>query len=196
MPYQEFEALLGLLAALVFDARTGTLMLLLVIAAICDYRSHRIPNELVLCGALFAVVYTTVVPPVFGATVLFPLSGLLVGLLLFLPLYLLRAMGAGDVKLLAMVGAFLGPLQTLYAALAIMIVGGALALVWALARGRMLQVLNNLGTLFHFHPLVAAAGATSAGRIAPAASAGKMPYGVAIAIGTIGYLISYQLGLL
>ena len=44
MPYQEFEAMLGLLARLVFDARTGGLMLLLVIAAVCDYRTHRIPN--------------------------------------------------------------------------------------------------------------------------------------------------------
>jgi prepilin peptidase CpaA len=194
MPDQEFEALLGLLAAVVFDARTGTLMLLLVIAAICDCRSRKIPNELVVCGALFAVVYTTLVPPVFGATVLFPVSGLLVGLLLFLPLYLLGAMGAGDVKLLAMVGAFLGPLQTLYAALAVMIVGGALAIVWVLARGRMLQMLHNLASLFHFGALVAVDGPTR--RIAPAASAGKMPYGVAVAIGTIGYLISHQLALL
>lgn len=196
MPYQEFEAVLGLLARLVFDARTGGLMLLLVIAAICDYRTRRIPNRLVLGGALFGAIYTTLVPPVISGTVLFPLSGLLVGLLLFLPLYLVRAMGAGDVKLLAMIGTFLGPIETFYAALASMIVGGVLSVMLVLARGRMLHMLQNVGSLFHFGLLGVASGSTSGPRIAPEASAGKLPYGVAIAIGTIGYLVSNQLHLL
>src|SRR3954469_22500770 len=100
MHYQEFEAVWGLITDAVTDPRIGGLMLLLVMAAICDYRSHKIPNGLVLGGALFGAVYTTLVPPVIPGSVTFALSGLLVGLLLFLPLHLLGAMGAGDVKLL------------------------------------------------------------------------------------------------
>jgi prepilin peptidase CpaA len=196
MPYQEVEAMLGLLARLVFDARTGGLMLLLVIAAVCDYRTQRIPNALIACGAIFGVIYTTVVPPVVHGTALFPLSGLLMGLLLFLPLYLLRAMGAGDVKLLAMIGTFLGPLETFYAALASMIVGGVLSILWVLVRGRMLRLLQNLVAFFQFGLLSAVAGSPSGLRITPDASAGKLPYGVAISIGTIGYLNVHQLGLL
>jgi|SoiMethySBSTD1v2_1073268.scaffolds.fasta_scaffold241938_4 prepilin peptidase CpaA len=196
MSYPEFQAMLALLARVVLDARTGGLMLLLVIAAVCDYRTHRIPNRLVLSGAVFGLIYTTVVPPMVHGTVLFPLSGLLVGLLLFLPLYILRAMGAGDVKLLAMIGTFLGPVETLYAALASMIVGGFLSVLWVLARGRMLLMLQNLAAFLQVGLLGALSGSPSGLRIAPEASAGKLPYGIAIAIGTIGYLFLHQLGLL
>ena len=94
MPDQEFNALLELLSMLFLDWRTGTLMLLLVVAAISDLRSHRIPNWMVLSGLLFGLIYNTVWPGTSRESVLFPLAGLGVGLLLFLPLYLLRAMGA------------------------------------------------------------------------------------------------------
>jgi len=196
MPYHEFQAMLGLLARVVCDARTGGLMLLLLIAAVCDYRTHRIPNVLTACGALFGVIYTTVVPPFIHGTALFSLLGLLVGVLMFLPVYLLRAMGGGDVKLLAMIGTFLGPVETFYAAIASMIVGGFLSILWVLVRGRMLQMLQNIAGLFQLTLLSAFAGSPPSLRIAPEASVGKLPYGVAIAIGTIGYLFLHQLGLL
>lgn len=196
MANQELQAVLELLARVVFDARTGGLMLLLLVAAVCDYRTHRIPNQLVLWGTLFGVIYTATVPPFVHATVLFPISGFLVGLLLFMPLYLVRAMGAGDVKLLAMTGAFLGPLETLYAALATVIAGGFLAIMWVVARGRTIRMLQNITLFFQLGLLGALAGSTSGLRIAPETSAGKLPYGIAIAIGTIGYLFMNQLGLL
>jgi len=196
MPHPESQAMLDLVSTLVIDARTGGLMLLLIIAAACDYRTRRIPNSLLLCGTAFGLIYTTMVPPAIHGTMLFPLSGLLVGLLLFLPLYLMRAMGAGDVKLLAMTGAFLGPLDTFYAALASMIAGGALSIVWLLAHGRMLRGLQNLAAMVQFTVLGAVAGSPAGLRVAPEASAGRLPYGIAIAIGTIGYLLVHQTGLL
>ena len=200
MSPQEFDAMLELLARLVLDARTGGLMLVLAIAAVCDYRTHRIPNPLILCGALFGIIHTTLLPPLVHGTVLFPLSGLLVGLLLFLPLYLMRAMGAGDVKLLAMIGTFLGPAGTFHAALAAAIVGGVLSVAWALARGQGLRMLQNLpgflqGALLGA-ALTSSAGAPGGLRISPQATAAKLPFGVAIALGTIGYLIFHQLGFL
>jgi prepilin peptidase CpaA len=195
MPYQELQAMLGLLGRIMFDARTGGLMLLLVIAAVCDCRTHRIPNWLILCGAVFGLIYTTMVPPFAHGTALFPLSGLVVGLLLFLPLYLLRAMGAGDVKLLAMIGTFLGPLETLYVALTIIIAGGVVSIVWVLVRGRMFRMLQNLAPFFQLAVLGPRAGSPSGFRIAPEASAGRLPYALAIAFGTIAYLIGHQLAL-
>lgn len=194
MPDSEFKAMLELLAMLFFDWRTGILMLLLAGAAVFDYRSHRIPNWLVLSGALFGVIYNTSLPPTPHDNILFPLLGLGLGLLLFLPLYLVRAMGAGDVKLLAMVGAFLGPGDAFYAALASMIVGGVLTIVFVLARGTALRMFRNLASLFQSGFLVALAGSAPNLQITAAASAGKLPYGVAIAIGTVGYLVLHQLG--
>ena len=186
--------MLDLLAMLFFDGRTGILMLLLIGAAICDYRTRRIPNWLVSSGALFGVVYNTALPPLPQSNILFPLAGLGLGLLLFLPLYLIRAMGAGDVKLLGMVGSFLGPSETFRAALASMIVGGVLAILLVLVRGTALRMFHNLLSLFHAGVLGASAGSAPSLRIAAGASAGKLPYGVAIAIGTIGYLVLHQLG--
>ena len=196
MPYQEFKAMLDLLAMLFFDWRTGILILLLAGAAISDYRSHRIPNWLVLSGALFGVIYNTALPPSPHDNILFPLLGLGLGLLLFLPLYLVRAMGAGDVKLLAMVGAFLGPGDTFYAALATMIVGGVLAILFVLARGTASRMFYNLVSLFQLGFLSVAGGSKPDLQIAADMSAGKLPYGVSIAIGTIGYLVLHQLGFL
>lgn len=196
MPHQEFKAMLDLLAMLFFDWRMGILVLLLTGAAISDYRSHRIPNWLVLSGALFGVIYNTALPPSPHDNILFPLAGLTLGLLLFLPLYLIRAMGAGDVKLLAMVGAIIGPGDTFHAALAIMIVGGVLSILFILVRGTALRMFHNLTSLFHVGFLSALGGSAPSLRITVGASAGKLPYALAIAIGTIGYMVFHQLGFL
>ncbi|HEY6095283.1 MAG TPA: A24 family peptidase [Gallionellaceae bacterium] len=196
MSHSEFNAMLDLLAMLFMDWRTGILLLLLTGAAISDYRSRRIPNRLVLSGILFGVIYNTALPPSPHANILFPLAGIGMGLLLFLPLYLLRAMSAGDVKLLAMVGAFLGPGNTFYAALATMIVGGVLSILLVLARGTARQMFHNLAAIFQPGFLDAAGGFAPGRRITAGTSAGTLPYAVAIALGTIGYLVLHQLGFL
>ena len=192
----EFKAILDLLAMLLFDWRTGILILLLAGAAVSDYRIHRIPNWLVVSGALFGMICNAVLAPYPHNNIFFPLAGLGLGLLLFLPLYLVRAMGAGDVKLLAMVGAFLGPGDTFYAAIATMVVGGVLAILFVLMRGTARRLLYNLGSLFQLGFLSMAGGSKPNLQIGADVSAGKLPYGVAIAIGTIGYLITDQLGFL
>jgi len=194
MSQSEFNAMLDLLAMLFTDWRTGILLLLVIGAAISDYRTHRIPNWLVLSGVLFGVIYNTVLPRFPHDTILFPLAGLGFGLLLFLPLYLVRAMSAGDVKLLAMVGAFLGTSATFRAALVIMIVGGVLSLLFVLVRGTASLMFRNLASFFQTGFLDAVGGSVPSLRIAEGVSAGKLPYGVAIAIGTIGYLVLHQLG--
>lgn len=196
MPYDEFKAMLELLASLFFNGRTGVLMLLLVGAAAVDYRSHRIPNGLVLSGALYAVIYSSLLPPWPNGTVLFPLAGLGLGLLLFLPLYLLGAMGAGDVKLLAMVGAFLGPDDVWRAAVASLIAGGALAIVFVVVNGTALRMVHNLAALFRMGLLATMSGSVPSARISAGASAGRLPYGVAIAMGTSGYLVLHRLALI
>jgi len=194
MSSAEFEAMLDLLTMLVLDWRTGILMLILILAAISDVHSHIIPNWLVLSGLLFGVIYNTAFPLSPHNTILWPLAGMGLGLLLFLPLYLLRAMGAGDVKLTAMIGTFLGPGDTFYAMLASMIVGGVLAVGYVMAKGTATKMLRNLGALFQLGFLSVIGGSKPELNIAAASSAGKMPYGVSIAIGTIGYLVLRQLG--
>jgi prepilin peptidase CpaA len=115
------------------------------------------------------------------------LLGIAVGLAMSLPLYWLRAMGAGDVKLLGMVGAFLGGADTFAATLVIFAVGGVLGLV-AVARRRAFGQLGANLKQMTFGGLVNTM--TSAGPVidAPNRSVGVQPYGVAIAAGTVLYL--------
>jgi prepilin peptidase CpaA len=111
---EEFYSLLQLLALLLIDPRTGVLFALLVVASVSDYRSYRIPNWLTVSGMAFGLIYNTAYPLMPGAGFRWSLGGLVLGLLTMLPLYVLKAMGAGDVKLMAMVGAFLGVPEAIF----------------------------------------------------------------------------------
>src|SRR5688500_1390477 len=141
----EFTAMLELLQMLALSPRTGVLMGLLLIAAVIDVRTSRIPNWLVFGGALYALIYNAI-SPLYARDIgiLFALGGLAVGLAALLPAYLFRVMGAGDVKLMAMVGAFIGTSATVGAVLSTLIAGGVLAIALALWRGRLGRMLHNL----------------------------------------------------
>ncbi|NDZ15974.1 prepilin peptidase [Variovorax sp. WS11] len=191
---QEFHALLELLAMLVFDPRTAVLIVLLVIAGITDYRTYRIPNWLTFGGATFALVYKTVIAVSPGSALLMASGGLFLGFLLLLPLYMLHAMGAGDVKLMAMVGAFLGVDETLQAVLFAFVAGGVGAIGFALLKGHVSRLLRNAVDVIYGLATSAFVGVRPATRAHAAPSIGKLPYGVCISVGTIGYVLGRQLG--
>ena len=192
---QEFHALLELLAMLVFDPRTAVLIALLVIAGVTDYRSYRIPNWLTFGGATFALVYKTVIAVHPGAAFLMASGGLFIGFILLLPLYMLHAMGAGDVKLMAMVGAFLGADETLQAVLFAFIAGGIGAVGFALVKGRVGRMLRNARDVLCSLGSLSLAGVRPDARMHAGQSIGKLPYGVCISVGTIGYVLGRQLGI-
>jgi prepilin peptidase CpaA len=195
-PSSEFLAALELIEMLLLNPRTGVLIGLLAVAAVSDVRTGRIPNWLVFGGALYALAYNALYP-VYPRDIgiLFALGGLSVGLVAFLPGYLLRVLGAGDVKLMAMVGSFVGTWAAVEAVLASLITGGALAVALSLYSGRLPLMLRNVVALFRGNVLtlaIAPGGLTVEG----GRSAGRMPYGLAIALGTIGYLVLEQLGMI
>ena len=193
---KEFDAVLELLAMLATDVRTVVLFVLLCTAAVSDWRFFRIPNWLTLGGALFAFVYGTLAArtPVAGATD--ALGGLGTGFAIMLPLYVMGVMGAGDVKLMAMVGAFLGPYQTLLAVLFIFIVGGMAALAFAIHRRRLLHMLANVKAAAEGMAVSGIAGMRPTGTIPAAQSIGKLPYGICIGAGTVVQVLAHQLGYL
>lgn len=101
---------------------------LLAVAVAQDVRARRIANRLVVVGLVAGLVGHTSLSGAAGFGI--GSAGACVGLLCLLPFYIQGGMGAGDVKLMAMCGAFLGPVHVVVAALASLIVGGALGVGW------------------------------------------------------------------
>ena len=168
-----------------------TLASLMIAAVVSDLRSRRIPNALVVSGIVLGLFFQTVAPSgagLFGSPAgalgfVPALLGGLVGLALFLPLYALRAMGAGDVKLLAMVGVWLGAPHVVKAALWTLLAGGVLSLAVALCTGVLRQVLANLRFMVTA-TLIKVQGGTGLAVEVPARRTGRLPFAVAIACGT------------
>lgn len=111
------------------------LLITAAVSCLWDVRWRRIPNALTFGSAALACVVYAAGEGVAGAG--FSAAGWLTGLVLFLPWFLAGGMGAGDVKLLAAFGAWLGPWQTLRACLFAMLAGGALALFVVVRQRRL-----------------------------------------------------------
>jgi prepilin peptidase CpaA len=161
---------------------------LLSAAAYCDIKSFRIPNALTFPGVLVGIVLNSVLPDGLGlASALYGFAAALLGLL---PLYLLRIWGAGDVKLMAVVGAFLGSVGFFGSLLWTLVIGGitAVLVAWHRKRGRVL--FENLRCMIYQAAYNAQLREVSA-IDGPAESAGKIAYAIPILLGTVGYLI-YQ----
>jgi prepilin peptidase CpaA len=103
------------------------LIVMLLLASHFDVLYRRVPNKLVVTGLILASAsswYRIEVPPNEAAL------GFIIAMMIYLPFYVANIMGAGDVKLLSVVGAFLGPAQFVLAAVFILIAGGAIALLY------------------------------------------------------------------
>ena len=104
--------------------------------AVCyDLRFRRIPNWLTFPAMIVGIAYHTY----FGGIPAFFLSlgGLLLGFAVFFVFYAIGGMGAGDVKLMAAIGALLGPKDVLFAALYTAIAGGVYAILLLVTRKRI-----------------------------------------------------------
>lgn len=124
-------------------------LIISVSACATDVTTRRIPNLITLGGLVAGLVWAGVEHGASGLGI--SLLGGVTGLLVFLPLYLLGGLGAGDVKLMACLGAWTGPGPAVWTALYGAIAGGVMAVVIALASGYFRAALRNLGDLLmHF----------------------------------------------
>ena len=111
-------------------------------AVACDIRTRRIPNALTFGCAFAAFVYLGLTSGLAGLATAG--EGWIVGVALFFPFFALGGMGAGDVKLLAALGAWLGPSETVWLAIFAAMAGGVLGIVVALGRGYLGTAFRNL----------------------------------------------------
>jgi prepilin peptidase CpaA len=170
-----------------FEFPVGACLFGLVAAAAgMDLHTRRIPNVLVLIGLVLALAVQWALHGAAEGIHRWML-GLLTGGGLFFPLYLLRGMGAGDVKLMAAVGAFVGPEIALEIVLVTCVIGGVWALAVVAFRGAVKSVgTNMLAILLSRGGQSGSLSGTTKGAALP--SVGSLPYGVAIAVGTLGVM--------
>lgn len=165
---------------------TSMLALAITVAAAAwtDWTSWRIPNRLVAGSAAAALMLALFAP--YGIGFRSCLYGAAVGFGVFLPLYLVKGMAAGDVKLMAVIGMYAGPWKVIDIALLTCLMGGA----WALTA---MALKKDVGLL----PWLALQWQSRTARRAKPHQRGMnvkanrqmIPYGVVIALGTLGTLL-------
>src|ERR1700730_13088461 len=125
----------------------AVLLLIVMTAGIYDLRYRRIPNWLVLAGVLVGLALNLLL---FGLTGLTRAAlGMGLALLIYFPLYLLRAMGAGDAKLMAAVGSMVGPGNWIVVFVAKAVLGGVIGLIALLFAGRVQKTFWNMGWILN-----------------------------------------------
>jgi prepilin peptidase CpaA len=150
-------------------AGTGT-------GAAIDLWTRRVPNPLTVGLATIGVVFAAC--GISSLTLAASLGGLALGLVLMLPGHMIGATGAGDVKLFAAAGAFIGPTHIVTAFLYTALAGGVIAIVISLWRRRLRQTVGDTARL------IATAGANASAIESPLEN-NRFAYAPAIAVGTM-----------
>jgi prepilin peptidase CpaA len=157
------------------------------IAAITDARSRRIPNVLVVAGFVVGLVLNIWLSGWHGLQQ--SLLGFGLAILVYVPLFILRAMGGGDVKLMAAAGAIVGPRDWFTLFILASLAGGAIALGMLMSRSAFGSAFENVMHIFkellHFR----APYKTNAALDVASPKAITMPHGIAIAAGAVGLLL-------
>lgn len=115
--------------------------------------------------------------------------GLVVGLLCLLPLYSVGGMGAGDVKLMAGMGAWVGAATTWYAFCVSVVVGAVMAVIMAWYRGKLMHHVTNFLMIAHEWWTIRDPRQLSAIAAERKPSMLLLPYGIPICIGSIAYFV-------
>jgi prepilin peptidase CpaA len=156
-------------------------VIVLAIASFTDLRNRRIPNWLVLPFLLAGIVVSGWLHGWHGVGQSF--AGMGLGLLIYGFLFWMGGMGAGDVKLCAAIGAWIGPDQLFIALVITGMAGGIMVLIWAACGGFLKDLFTGTGNLLF--------GSKERGQLRDPELVlanplkRKIPYAPAIAIGTL-----------
>jgi len=165
--------------------------ILTLVAAGYDIRYRRIPNWLVLAGIVTGFAWNLYSSGWSGLG--HAAAGLGLGFALYFPLYLLRARGAGDVKLLAAVGAIVGPGNCFWVFILTALLGGVIAMVVLLLRGRVRHTFFNLSFIMSDLAKLRAPYKSSDELDVTTAKGMRLPHGAMIAVGAAAFIAMAEL---
>jgi prepilin peptidase CpaA len=145
-------------------------------AGVMDWRYRRIPNWLTVPGLVAGIAVNAAAAGWPG--VKSSLLGAGLGLLILLPFVMIKALGAGDWKLIGAIGACLGPSRLIAVLIGSMLVAGVMALVLIIYKGRLRQAMGNIARMLQAFITLHLPGAEVS---LDNPDAVKIPFGVAVA---------------
>jgi prepilin peptidase CpaA len=152
-----------------------------IVACVFDVRTRRIPNALTFSAALAGLIFHVATTGTAGAQL--AAGGWVVGLLMLLPFFLLGGMGGGDIKLVAALGAWLGPAQTFWLAIYAGLAGGVLGIIVAVSHGYLRAAISNVSAMFGYWSTV---GIKSVPGLTLESSASpRLAYAIPVLVGTL-----------
>ena len=164
---------------------TAAVLITAWLAAASDWKHWRIPNQILAASMAAALMFSMFMPD--SLTLRDCLLGGVTGLVILMPFYLMGGMGAGDVKLMGVLGMHLGWLATLHVALISALVGGVWAIFLLLSRSPYGDWISAIGT-----EMMGSRRHIPAPRMLKESRA-TLPYGVVIAIGSTLVLIAIEM---
>lgn len=157
-------------------------------AAITDLRNRRIPNWVTFPSFALGLILNAALHGWIGLGSATAGAGL--AILIYLPLFLIRAVGAGDLKLMAAMGAIAGPRDWMALFLFTALAGGVLALAVTLVKGRLRRTLRNTGLILRELASLRAPYHASAELDVSTEAGVRLPHAVSILVGTVGVLLA------
>ncbi|MCR3923587.1 MAG: prepilin peptidase [Firmicutes bacterium] len=165
------------------------LLFFVTICVVTDLRERKIYNKVILAGLVVALIANIVLYGFLSAMMLV-FSGMFTGIILLIVPFLLGGLGAGDVKMLGMIGAFTGTTMTVHIFFASALVGGIFALFTLLKEGRFRMRMQQMSKAFYC-AVFARNSFYLEGLHERTVTVRAIPYGVALAAGV---LIIYIMG--
>jgi prepilin peptidase CpaA len=163
------------------------LLAMLLAAAVFDVLYRRIPNWLTVTGVVLGIAMNAIIGAP-EAGIVFSLVGLAVAFGIYAALYALRAMGAGDVKLMAAIGALVGWERWFGIFFVTALVGGVMALILVVAHGRLKRTMFNVSFILSEMKSGRPAYLKNEELDVKNKKALGLPHGAVIAVSTVFYL--------
>lgn len=158
-------------------------LVIAAVACITDLKCRKIPNWLTFSAMIAGIGYHLIADISRWS---FPLLGIGLGLALLLVPFIAGGMGAGDVKLLMALGAFVGPQSLLWLFLYAGVAGGIFSLIYMACRlgfiGMVIRVKMTIESLWNREQRMMLQTITAEGKL-------QIPYGVAVFAGTLVELV-------